>query len=153
MLRYVNIFLKTELTCIPQLIRKYALPHYNNAISNGIIWVLFIWFILHYCFTHFLGVSFLFFISYIICYHDLFKGFVQADVLQKLLERSTKSVPMVFRILYRCVGILQYDKLVRLPVQNRTKSEPFWPHKQCILGFCNASNLFCAFRYVGRHTE
>lgn len=94
MLRYVNIFLKTELTCIPYLVRKYALPRYNNGISNGIIWVFFVWCILHYCFAKFLNVSQSLFLACIFalifmnCLKALFKRMCYKNYLIQRLSQS-----------------------------------------------------------------
>ncbi|GJQ84333.1 hypothetical protein Trydic_g5271 [Trypoxylus dichotomus] len=46
----INAFLATEITCIPQVLDKYAGKYYSNKISNGATWIFFMWHILHFIF-------------------------------------------------------------------------------------------------------
>ncbi|XP_019871586.1 uncharacterized protein LOC109599971 [Aethina tumida] len=51
---YIDLFLKTELTCIPRLIHKYAGSYYNNGLCNGATWLFVLWCCLHLLFDWFL---------------------------------------------------------------------------------------------------
>lgn len=44
---YWITFLKTEITCIPRLLNKYAGEYYNNAAINGATWTFFLWCLAH----------------------------------------------------------------------------------------------------------
>lgn len=48
---YINTFLKTEITCIPRLLHKYAGEYYNNTATNGATWLFFAWCLLHCTFN------------------------------------------------------------------------------------------------------
>ncbi|KAJ8919206.1 hypothetical protein NQ315_012194 [Exocentrus adspersus] len=47
---YLNLFLKTEVTCIPKLLRSYMGEYYNNALCNGATWMFILWCVLHIAF-------------------------------------------------------------------------------------------------------
>ncbi|KAJ8944705.1 hypothetical protein NQ318_007918 [Aromia moschata] len=47
---YINLFLKTELTCVPKLLKNYLGNYYNNALCNGATWVFALWCVLHIIF-------------------------------------------------------------------------------------------------------
>ncbi|XP_018579054.1 uncharacterized protein LOC108917099 isoform X2 [Anoplophora glabripennis] len=50
MTSYINLFLKTEVTCIPKLLKNYIGDYYNNALFNGATWVFVLWCVLHIIF-------------------------------------------------------------------------------------------------------
>lgn len=56
---YLGLFLKTEITCIPQFIDKYAGKYYNNALGNGASWLFLMWYLLHYSYAVFVKVGIL----------------------------------------------------------------------------------------------
>ncbi|CAG9827465.1 unnamed protein product [Diabrotica balteata] len=55
---YLNVFLKTELTCIPSILSKCLGDYYNNALCNGATWVFAFWWILHMGFNKCLNALF-----------------------------------------------------------------------------------------------
>ncbi|KAI4459808.1 hypothetical protein MML48_6g00001990 [Holotrichia oblita] len=65
----INAFLATEITCIPQVLDRYAGKYYSNTISNGATWVFFMWHILHFIFEE--SVNPLYKYIYHWIYHDL----------------------------------------------------------------------------------
>lgn len=54
---YINTFLRTEITCIPQILDKYVGKYYNNKLTNGATWMCFIWIVIHLIFDESLNVS------------------------------------------------------------------------------------------------
>lgn len=54
---YVKAFLETEITVIPQIMDKYIGKYYNNALYNGITWMIFILHIIHFVFDLTVNVS------------------------------------------------------------------------------------------------
>ncbi|XP_056644055.1 uncharacterized protein LOC130449956 [Diorhabda sublineata] len=55
---YFSLFLKTELTCIPNILSKCLGNYYNNALCNGATWVFAFWWMLHLGFNNFLNALF-----------------------------------------------------------------------------------------------
>ncbi|KAF2885302.1 hypothetical protein ILUMI_20868 [Ignelater luminosus] len=47
---YVKAFLETEITVIPQIMDRYIGKYYNNALYNGITWMIFILHVIHFVF-------------------------------------------------------------------------------------------------------
>nr|XP_023014343.1 uncharacterized protein LOC111504086 isoform X1 [Leptinotarsa decemlineata] len=47
---YLNSFFKTEVTCIPKILRKCFGDYYNNSLSNGATWIFMLWSALHITF-------------------------------------------------------------------------------------------------------
>lgn len=55
MYTYVNLFLKSEITCIPRLLSKYIGSYYNNTLCNADTWMFVIWCGLHAIYNTFLN--------------------------------------------------------------------------------------------------
>lgn len=57
MVSYINLFLKTEITCLPKILTKYFGDYYNNALCNGVTWIFVLWCVVHGLFEMLLEVG------------------------------------------------------------------------------------------------
>lgn len=71
----INAFLATEITCIPQVLDRYAGKYYSNTISNGATWVFFMWHILHFIFEESVNVCIRVYITLDFIYFIIFCSF------------------------------------------------------------------------------